>query len=119
MVDLVDVASLPALLLGDVCLAVWESVALQFTETVRDSRCRVSAEKQGHQGHSPSTFETELTWGMGVERAHTTSRRDEFSSDLNLALRRFRRTSAELGYRPCHTCDGLFATYHPWVSNRT
>ena len=53
LVYLVDDASLPALLLGDVCTAVWDFAALQVTETVLDGQRRVSAEKQGHQGHSP------------------------------------------------------------------
>ena len=34
LVGLVDVASLPARLLGDVCTAVWEFTTLQVTETV-------------------------------------------------------------------------------------
>ena len=53
LVDLLYVASLPAQLIGDVCTAVCEFAAMQVTVTVLDGQSRVSAEKQGHHGHSP------------------------------------------------------------------
>ena len=50
LIHLIEVASLAARLVGDVCTGIWEFAALQATETVRDGRRRVSLEKQGHQG---------------------------------------------------------------------
>ena len=122
LVDLVDIASLPAWLLGNVCTAVLEFASLQVTvnERVPDDLRRVASEKQGHQGNSPQHIWNGAHRGWALERAGTTSQHNEFPSDLNWAgpaLWRC-RTSTEQLYHPRHTCDGLLATSHTWVSNK-
>ena len=68
---------------------------------------------KGTKGTSSSTFETGPHRGWALERAYTTSQRNQFPSDLNRAgpaLRMCCRTETELGYCPCSMCYGLLAT---------
>ena len=111
LVDLVDVAFLPARLLGDVCTAV---------SSARMGISSFRRETGASRALAPSHLRRGTHRGWALERPRTTSQRDEFPSDLNLAdpaLQRCCRTSTEQLSHPCHTCNGLLVTSHLRISN--